>query len=320
MSTRFTKDAEEKVNPDGSNGLALPALSVVIASVNGYRYITQCLSALERQHLRQYAEVIVVENSGDDTARRISEEYPWAAVIPLSTPQPIPKLRSIGIRRARAQIVVTTEDHCVFDVHWYERILQAHQTHRHPAIGGAVENGSCQRLVDWAAYICEYGKFMLPFSPGPGTDLPGPNVSYKRVILEKVCGDLLTQGVWENVLHDRFGTQGLELWMDPSIVVHHAKRFGFWEFLTQRYYFGRSFAATRVARAPLTTRMFFTAISLLLPPLFLWRYAKFFIGKRRFIKELLVTSPLLVIFAVAWSVGEFCGYAWGDGGSSVRVK
>jgi len=112
----------------------------------------------------------------------------------------------------------------------------------------------------------------------------------------------------------------MELWMDPAIVVHHAKVFGFWEFLTQRYYFGRSFAATRVARAPLSTRVFFTVISLLLPPLFLWRYAKFFIGKRRFIKELLMTSPLLVIFAVAWSVGEFLGYAWGDGGSSLRVK
>jgi hypothetical protein len=320
MPAGFTKDYEGEISTDRSKGGALPALSVVIASVNGYRYIAQCLSALECQHLRQDAEVIVVEISGDDTARRLGEEYPWATVIPLLTPRPIPELRSIGIRRAKAEIVVTTEDHCVFDAHWYERILQAHQAHPHPAIGGAVENGSRQRLVDWAAYICEYGKFMLPFSPGPGTDLPGPNVSYKREILEHVCGDLLDRGVWENVLHDRLSAQGMELWMDPSIVVHHAKIFGFWEFLAQRYYFGRSFAATRIACSPLSTRMFFTAISLLLPPLFLWRYAKFFIGKRRFMKELLITSPLLVIFAVGWSVGEFFGYAWGDGGSSLRVK
>jgi glycosyltransferase involved in cell wall biosynthesis len=320
MSGGPAENVKGKVAPDRGNGSTLPALSVVIASVNGYRYIAQCLSALERQHLRQCAEVIVVEGSGDDTVRRISEEYPWATVIALSAPRSIPELRSLGIRRAKADIVVTTEDHCVFEAHWYERILQAHQMHPHPAIGGAVENGSCQRLVDWAAYICEYGKFMLPFAPGPGTDLPGPNVSYKRDRLEQACGDLLDRGVWENVLHDRLGARGMELWMDPSIVVHHAKVFGFWEFLGQRYYFGRSFAATRVARASLATRVFFTVLSPLLPPLFLWRYAKFFIGKRRFIKELLVTSPLLVLFAVAWSVGEFLGYARGDGGSSLRVK
>ena len=43
-----------------------------------------------------------------------------------------------------------------------------------------------KRLIDWAVYICEYGKFMLPFPAGQAADLPGPNVSYKRAILESV--------------------------------------------------------------------------------------------------------------------------------------
>lgn len=297
-----------------------PVLSVVIASVNGYPYIAQCLDSLEKQHAKERAEVIVVEASGDDTARRLAEAYPWVRVIPRSPPRPIPELRSIGIRLARADIVVTTEDHCLFGEDWYERILEAHHNHPHPAIGGAVENGSRERLVDWAAYVCEYGKFMLPFPAGAATDLPGPNVSYKRDILERACGDLLDHGVWENVLHERLLSQGMELRMDPTIVVYHAKRFGFWEFLAQRYYFGRSFAAGRVARASRSTRAFFVAVSLFLPPLFLWRYARYFFEKQRFIKEFFKTLALQVIFAVAWSAGEFFGYAFGDGGSSLRVK
>lgn len=297
-----------------------PALSVVIASVNGYRYIAQCLTSLAKQRDRERAEVIVVECSGDDTARRIAEEFPWARVSAIERPRPIPELRSLGIRQARADVVVTTEDHCVFDESWYREILAAHRAHPHAAIGGAVENGSRERLVDWAAYISEYGKFMLPFPAGPETDLPGPNVSYKRKALEEACGDLLDRGVWENVLHGRLFARGLALRKDPSIVVYHAKVFGFWDFLAQRYYFGRSFAATRVAEAPSRTRAFFVAISLFLPPLFLWRYAKYFVGKRRFVKELVEASPLLVLFAVAWSVGEFFGYAFGDGGASLRVK
>lgn len=297
-----------------------PALSVVIASVNGYGYIAHCLDSLEKQRARERVEVIVVESSGDDTARRIFQDYPWVQVIAAPAPKPIPELRSIGIRAARADIVATTEDHCVPDADWCGRIVRAHRVNAHPAIGGAVENGSCARLVDWAAYICEYGKFMLPFAPGTATDLAGPNVSYKRDILEKTCGDLLDRGVWENVLHGRMLGRGMNLLLDPSIIVYHAKTFGFREFLAQRYFFGRSFAATRVAGGGFGKRAFFTAISLFLPPLFLWRYARHFIGKRRFITQLVKAAPLLVIFAVAWSVGEFCGYAFGDGGSSLRVK
>jgi GT2 family glycosyltransferase len=297
-----------------------PALSVVIASVNGYEYIAQCLDSLEKQRAKEIGEVIVLEASEDDAAKRVAREYTWAKVIPISPPLPIPKLRSIGIRLAQADIAVTTEDHCVVDDDWYERILEAHRTYSNPAIGGAIENGSRERLVDWAAYICEYGKFMLPFPPGSGSDLPGPNVSYKKQILEKECSDLLDEGVWENVLNGRMVSSGYELWMDPSIVVYHAKRFGFWDFLAQRYYFGRSYAATRVAQAPLATKAFLVAISPFLTPLFLWRYAGYFFGKRRFIKEFFISLPLLILFALAWSVGEFLGYSLGDGGASLRVK
>jgi GT2 family glycosyltransferase len=302
-------------------GNGTPALSVVIASVNGYRYIAQCLHSLAKQRQRDRGEVIVVEGSCDNTATRVAKEFPWVRLIACSTPKPIPELRSIGIREAKAPIVATTEDHCVFDEDWYGQILRAHEANPEPAIGGAVENGSRERMVDWAAYICEYGKFMLPFQAGSATDLPGPNVSYKREVLEKVCGDLLDElRAWENVLHGRLLSRGMQLRIDPSIIVYHAKIFGFWDFLTQRYFFGRSFAATRVATAPLGTRLFWVSISLLLPPLFLWRYAKYFIGKRRFVREVIRTSPLLVLFAVAWSVGEFFGYAFGDGGASLRVK
>ena len=302
------------------DGGTSPELSVVIASVNGYGYIAECLRALERQRGRGRAEVIVVEASGNGAAERIARDFPWATVVPAAAPRPIPELRSVGIRRARAGIVVTTEDHCVFAEDWFDQILHAHEAHPHAAIGGAVENASRARLVDWAAYLCEYGSFMLPFAAGASAALPGPNVSYRRSVLEQAAGDLLARGVWENVIHDRLRARGEQLWLEPSIVVYHKKTFAFWEFLTQRYYFGRSYAATRVQEAPWSRRAFFVAVSLLLPPLFLWRYLRNVLVRRRFVRELLLAIPLLAIFAAAWSVGEFFGYAFGDGGASRRVK
>lgn len=298
----------------------LPALSVVIASVNGYRYIAQCLRSLDAQHGRDQAEIIVVEGSGDDTARRIGADYPEVTVIPLSAPRPIPTLRAIGIREAKGDIVVTTQDHCVFNSDWYDQITGLHRATRHAAIGGAVENGCGERVVHWAAYFCEYGKFMLPFEARAQVDLPGPNVSYRRDLLERACADLLDRGVWESALHARLAEHDLSLWLTPSMVVYHAKVFAFRDFLMQRYYFGRSFAAMRVAAAPARTRLLYSIAAPLLPPLFLWRYARCLVGKRQVLRKFIKASPLLMIFACAWSIGEFFGYAVGDGEASLRVK
>lgn len=296
-----------------------PRLSVVIASVNGYHYVAECLRSLEKQDCDNCGEVIVVEGSGDDTARRISQEFPQVKVLVCSTPRSIPELRSVGIRQATAGIVVTTEDHCVADERWYSEIINAHES-EYAAIGGAVENASCHRIVDWAAYLCEYGPFMLPLSPGPTADLAGPNVSYKRQILEEICRDLLDQGVWENVLHDRLLEKGRQLYLQPSIVVFHQKTFGLFEFLGQRFHFGRSYAAARVAGATWPTRFFYVVVSPFLPPLLVFRYIRRILQKRRHIRELVRSFPLLVLFAATWSMGEFLGYAFGDGGSSLRVK
>jgi glycosyltransferase involved in cell wall biosynthesis len=298
-----------------------PVLSVVIASVNGYRYITQCLHSLMDQRGAEHAEIIVVEASEDDTPRLIGAEYPTVTVIPMPDRLSIPALRAIGIRKAKGDIVVTTKDDCVFNRGWYDRIIEAHAAGSHAAIGGAIENGGGNHLVDWAAYICEYGKFMLPFTARAEIDLPGPNVSYRRDLLERACGDLLDQGVWENVLHSRMADRNLSLWLTPSVVVYHAKTFKFWDFLVQRYCFGRSFAAMRFAAAPARTRLFYSIITPFLPPLFLWRYARNVTRqRRRFAWKFLKASPLLVIYACAWSVGEFLGYMMGDGGASLRVK
>jgi len=293
-------------------------LSVVITSVNGYRSVAPCLASLERQPDRARMEIIVVEASGDRTATRISAEFPTVTVIPHRQPCSLPELRSVGIREAKAPIVATTKDSCVFERHWSRHVLAAHTRYSDAAIGGAVEHDAGNSLVDRAAHLCEYGPFMLPFRPASVRSVPAPNASFKRAILQATCGDLLERGVWEHVLHARLLARGMPLRLEPSIVVFDTRRFGFVQFLLQRYWFGRSFAASRIATASTSTRALWTAASPFLSSLFLWRYARAAVRGRRF--GLFVEAfPLLVSFALAWSVGEFLGYALGDGGASQRV-
>ncbi len=297
-----------------------PELSVVVASVNAPGYLGRCLASLAAQEDRQAIEVIVVRagERGPDPA--LEPAHPEVRWVRAAAPCPIPGLWSLGIRHAEAEIVATVEDHYVFDPAWSRHVRRAHRASGAAAIGGAIENRSGNRSVDWAAFICEYARFMRPFSPGPASALPGPNVSYKRRLLEEACGDLLVRGAWDHVVQARLRSRGLALHRDPAIVAYHAKRFGLTEFLAQRYHFGRAYAAARVSGAPRAVQLAFAAAVPVLPALFLWRYAATLVGNRRAIGHLVRAAPLLVLFAGAWSAGEFCGYALGDGGSSLRVK
>ncbi len=296
-----------------------PLTSIVVASVNGYRYISQCLQSLARQSAFARMEVIVAEGSDDDAGTRIQSEFPWARVWLAETPLTVPQLRARGIRMATAPVVATTEDHCVFPTDWAERIVNAHSVHPEAAIGGAVENGST-RLIDCAAYISEYGQFALPLDNGPTQNLAGPNVSYKREVLEQHCGDLLDTGMWENVLHDRLIERGEQLRLCSSIVVLHVKEFSVRDFLEQRYFFGRSYAATRMANAPLGRRLVYMFGSVLLPPLLLVRYWRTFSRKKRYMREYARSFGLLLLFACSWAFGECLGCGFGDGGASLRVR
>ena len=66
----------------------------------------------------------------------------------------------------------------------------------------------------------------------------------RRLPRSTTCCD---EGRWESWLHPRLQERGFELWCDPAIVLDHAKDFGFFEFVSQRYHYSRSYAGMRNA-------------------------------------------------------------------------
>lgn len=201
---------------------------------------------------------------------------------------------------------------------WFDKMFKAH-TSTYAAIGGAVENGATESIVDWSVFFCEYSHCMRPIPAGVVNDIPGNNASYKRWALNK-CRDRLEEGVWENFLHATLKERGIELFSEPSIVLYHKKSFGVMEFLSQRYHYGRSFAAMRTAGAPLGKRLFYICFAPMLPALLLPRIARYVFTKRRFLKEFSLAMPLLMMYTVSWAAGEFCGYLWGPGRSLEKVE
>ncbi len=296
----------------------IPKLSLIIASINGADSLADCIASFVQQPLGEEIEIVVAESSADSTAAKVCAPFPSVRLFHFAERKSIPELRAIGLLHARGDILAMTEDHCLAESHWVENILQAHQS-PYEVIGGAVENAATERLIDWAVYFCEYGRYMLPVAPGPTVDLPGPNVSYKRAALERFR-DLLAPATWEPFWHWRLLSQGVPLITDPQLIVYHRKHFTLRGFLSERYHYARSFAGRRVEGESGLKRALFVLGAPWLPPLLVARIAIRVWRKGRRRRELLLSLPYIILFTLSWSLGEFVGYAWGAGDSLNRIQ
>jgi hypothetical protein len=308
----FTED------PSDSTHTTRPAISVVVASVNGLPYPIACLEALEAQQGSVSSEVIIADCTGSSTAAAIRERFPNVRILEFDEPKSVPWLRAVGIKAASGRLVAVTEDHCVPRPDWYERIVEVHGRTGWAAVGGGVENDQ-DRLVDWAVFFCEYHQHMSPVPFGPNDFIPGMNVAYDMDALEPLK-DLFAEGLWENFLHDKMRAAGHVLGMDPSIVVGHRKHFTIPMFLAERFHYSRSFAGMRVADAPISRRLAWAAASFALPPLLIARLTRNVVRRRQFMKEYAMAFPLVVLFSVMWAIGEFVGYLFGPGDSLLKVR
>ncbi|MDQ3898201.1 MAG: glycosyltransferase [Actinomycetota bacterium] len=296
-----------------------PDISVVIASVNGLPYPLACLQALAEQDAAVPSEVILADCTGTATVAAVREHFPDVHILAFEEQKSVPWLRAAGMRAARGRLVAVTEDHCVPHPDWFRQILAAHQRTGWAAVGGSVENAAIDRLVDWAVFFCEYSQHMAPVPEGPSDFIPGMNVAYDMDVLASVR-DVFEEGLWENFLHDRLRAAGHILGMDPKIVVDHKKYFTVPMFLSERFHYSRSFAGMRVQEAAVGRRLAWAGASFLLPPLLIGRLTRNVLQRRRHLSWYVRCLPLVVLFTLAWSVGELAGYLTGPGDSLLKVR
>lgn len=301
-------DSEEKA----------PALSVVIASVNGWRTLKPTLDALDAQPERDRMEVVVVDRIGGAIRESIRARRPSVKLIEIDEPMPIPRLRHRGAIAGRGELLAILEDHAAVEPNWANALLTTADEGPWGAIGGAVENGRTGWIAR-AVFLCEYAPYMKPVVEGPADDLPGNNIAYRRSHLLKHV-DLLDQGRWESWINDRLRADGVPLRSTNKAVVRHIKTFKLWYFLKQRFHFGRSYAGMRRPDQGPAKRLAYAIGSFALPVLLTIRAFRTVLAKRRDRLWFLACSPLIFLFFLIGSIGEGMGYALGSGRSAERVE
>ena len=291
-------------------------LTVVIPSVNGWSDLQGALQALSVNAADVALEVIVPERCGEAVRQRIREHFPWVTVVPVTAQTTIPQMRALAFAAATADSVAVIEDHVIVPAGWARALLDARQRGE-AVIGGSVWNAANDRVVDWAAFLCEYSHLLPPLVSGPSEWLTGNNTVYARDLIIRYGAE--AAGRWENELHDVFKRHGVTLIMRPEISVGHKKHYTVGEYLEQRYLYARAYAADRVAQAGLLKRAVAGGVAFALPPVLLYRILKrvWMSGSHR--SELVRSLPLLGVFVCAWAAGEAVGAWAGDGGALARV-
>lgn len=300
-----------------SDSFAGTQLSVIIAAGDPGENLERCLHRLVPQSRDGRNEIIVCHRSHHGALNDLKAKYPEVIFLQASEENNLPALLRIGIARSTGEIIAITDAFCEVGDGWLAAILEAHRTPR-PVIGGAVEAAARKRLLNWAAYFCDYGQFMQPFKEGVADHVPGNNISFKRWTLHKGA-EFTSPGFWKTYWCRKLQQEGIQLTLTPSIVVHYNKSYRLLPFLRRRFHHGRCFAGMRAAQVSCLRRVAYLISSPLLPVIFLMRVVNTVVPKRRHLKEFMLSSPLVMLAIACWSLGEFCGYLGGTGKSCAYI-
>ncbi len=97
-------------------------ISIIIPSYNEEESIERCLQSLSNQTIPRYEyEIIVVDGNSVDRTREIADKY--ADLVFIQESKLVGGARNDGFKRARGNIVATTDADCIIPKEWVERVL-----------------------------------------------------------------------------------------------------------------------------------------------------------------------------------------------------
>jgi hypothetical protein len=277
-----------------------------------------CLDALYPQAAAAGAEVLVADGHGDGLPGEAVARYP--GVVRLAMPgASVLQMRARAMAQAAGDVVAVTEDHCRVAPDWCRRILDAHAAHPEAAvIGGAVENGSDQRVIHWASFFIVNGAAMPPVRDGAQRTVAGQaTVSYKHGVVPR---DVPPHGRMEWMLNARLREEGHVLWTDGRILVAHDQPLTFAEACAIHYHDSRIIAGFRLQSLSRVEWAIRVAACAAMPPLLFLRTILPILAKRRRLGWLVCSLPMIGVLVSCRAAGALTGFFAGPGDSPLRIR
>lgn len=220
----------------------------------------------------------------------------------------IPMLWRDGIRAARADKVALTTAHCVPSQTWIKQLLAYPLEGEQVAVGGAIENVENDTTIGRVIYLLRYVRYTRARSGGRADDLAADNALYRKADILAHEG-LLEIGFWEPSFHERFLAEGKHMTYDNNLVVVHKNCYSTRQFIHQRFSHGIEFGMARAKVMNTPRRLMMIALSPLIPLVFTRKIVAAARRDKQFNLGLNRDMFWLLVFVLAWSIGETVGYA-----------
>lgn len=218
------------------------------------------------------------------------------------------KLWGAAMAQATQPYIAVLDIRCPPQAAWWVRVRQEIERGT-PLFFGPVDPGWGISDARITGYIAEYAQFRSPLAADLD-EAPGNNIVCRRDLLEapdKLAaeGFYKTFMIWKLAREQQLAPRGFD-----DMVVVYRKPFAMGHYAKRRYIHGRCFAACRFDNPGQPPRAVCLAFTPLLPLLRVWRIyravARHDDMRRAFFWQL----PRLALSELAWSVGEFMGYAF----------
>jgi hypothetical protein len=295
-----------------------PLLSVIVTIIDGGAVLRRFLTALTTQQDPPPLEILVPYDASIAETGALAREFPTVRFLDLGeigTDRPIAsaagqhelydRRRARGLAAAQGELVAILEDRGAPRQTWARNLVHQHEQ-PYGVIGGAIECAPSDTL-NWAFYVCDFGKYGLPFASGPAAWVSDINVSYKRKIVDE------TRELWQDrfrepIVHWALLERGETLYLSSEVVVEHGRpATTLRALLPERFHWGRLFGHIRATHSSLPKRLGLALAGPLIPPLLLLRHGRTQMRKGN-LGRFLRAAPTAAILLAAWTTGEVWGY------------
>jgi hypothetical protein len=305
-----------------------PLLSVVVVIVSdttGTRYDTThllgTLEALAGQVDAPPMEIIVPYRPPLAGVEELAQRYPQSRFVPVADLRSYTgeaagrehhdELRARGLALARGEIAGLLEDHGLPDPHWAAAMMAAHRE-EWAGVGGAIQNG-VNRPLNWAVYFCDFARYQNPVGEGESAFASDANVSYKRAALESIAS-VWRDSFQETAVNWALRSQGKKLALSRGAILYqHRMGLRVADSLTERFVWGRSYAASRCGLIGRGKQLVYAALAPAISAVLVARMARTAFSRGRLRGAFVKALPLTALLTLAWSAGEMSAYLKGGG-------
>lgn len=214
-----------------------PLISVIIVSYNGRKWLTACLSSLNRQTYPRFETILVDNHSSDGSVRYVKANFPKVKVITNSSNLGFATGNNIGAKHSKGEYLVLLNNDTQVPKNYLSKFYEAFTTIPNLAIAQSkIILMDDHKLLDscgsfWTVSTYQYylgnrksPHFSIYQTPQPVFSVKGASVMIKKEVINRI--DLFDDDFWcyyeETDFCHRAWIAGYECWYWPKTYIYHA--------------------------------------------------------------------------------------------------